>query len=42
MMKKEVMIKIKNVAIGKSGYVIAVSENIKNVEDVVSESRSNV
>jgi len=34
--------KIQNVAIGKSGFVIAISENYKNIEDVVSESRSNV
>ena len=32
---------IKNVAIGKSGFVIAISENIKNVEDVISDSHSN-
>jgi hypothetical protein len=31
-------IKIKNVAIGKSGFAIAISENIKNVEDVDSHS----
>ena len=33
-------IKIKNVAIGKSGFAIAISENIKNVEDV--DSHSNI
>ena len=33
---------IKNVAIGKSGFVIAISENIKNVEDLISDSHSNI